>query len=58
MSSPFPVFLVMAHTLMGLPYMIRVLSTSFQTIPQDVIDAAENLGAGAWTKIREKESSS
>jgi len=44
--------LVVAHTLMGLPYMIRVLSTSFQTIPQDVIDAAENLGATTLVKIR------
>jgi putative spermidine/putrescine transport system permease protein len=45
--------LVVAHTLMGLPYMIRVLSTSFQTIPQDVIDAAENLGATTFVKIRD-----
>jgi putative spermidine/putrescine transport system permease protein len=45
--------LVVAHTLMGLPYMIRVLSTSFQTIPQDVIDAAENLGASTFVKIKD-----
>jgi putative spermidine/putrescine transport system permease protein len=45
--------LVVAHTLMGLPYMIRVLSTSFQTIPQDVIDAAENLGATTFVKVRD-----
>jgi putative spermidine/putrescine transport system permease protein len=45
--------LVVAHTLMGLPYMIRVLSTSFETIPQDVIDAAENLGATTFVKIRD-----
>ena len=45
--------LVVAHSLMGLPYMIRVLSTSFQTIPQDVIDAAENLGATTFVKIRD-----
>jgi putative spermidine/putrescine transport system permease protein len=45
--------LVIAHTLMGLPYMIRVLSTSFQTIPQDVIDAAENLGASTFVKVRD-----
>jgi len=45
--------LVIAHTLMGLPYMIRVLSTSFQTIPQDVIDAAENLGATTFVKIKD-----
>jgi len=45
--------LVLAHTLMGLPYMIRVLTTSFQTIPQDVIDAAENLGASTFVKIKD-----
>jgi putative spermidine/putrescine transport system permease protein len=45
--------LVLAHTLMGLPYMIRVLSTSFQTIPQDIIDAAENLGATTLVKIKD-----
>jgi putative spermidine/putrescine transport system permease protein len=43
--------LVLGHTLLGLPYMIRVLTASFEAISQDVIDAAENLGAGMWTKI-------
>jgi putative spermidine/putrescine transport system permease protein len=45
--------LVLAHTLMGLPYMIRVLTTSFEAIPQDIIDAAENLGANTFTKIKD-----
>lgn len=45
--------LVLAHTLMGLPYMIRVLTTSFEAIPQDIIDAAENLGAGTFVKIKD-----
>ena len=45
--------LVLAHALMGLPYMIRVLTNSFEAIPQDVIDAAENLGAGTFVKIRD-----
>ncbi len=45
--------LVLAHTLMGMPYMIRVLTTSFQSIPQDVIDAAENLGATTFVKIKD-----
>lgn len=44
--------LVIGHCLMGIPFMIRILSTSFASIPQDVIDAAENLGAGTWEKIR------
>ncbi len=45
--------LVLAHTLMGLPYMIRILTTSFEAIPQDIIDAAENLGAGTFVKVRD-----
>ena len=45
--------LVLAHTLMSMPYMIRVMTTSFQAIPQDVIDAAENLGANPFVKIRD-----
>jgi putative spermidine/putrescine transport system permease protein len=43
--------LVLGHTLLGLPYMIRVLTASFEAISQDVIDAAENLGATTWNKI-------
>jgi putative spermidine/putrescine transport system permease protein len=45
--------LILAHTLMGLPYMIRVLTTSFEAIPQDIIDAAENLGANTFVKIKD-----
>ncbi|GAB4370232.1 MAG: ABC transporter permease [Spirochaetales bacterium] len=45
--------LVLAHTLMGIPYMIRVLTTSFEAIPQDIIDAAENLGANTFVKIKD-----
>ncbi|MDR2258767.1 MAG: ABC transporter permease [Treponema sp.] len=44
--------LVIGHCLMGIPYMIRIMATSFASIPQDIIDAAENLGAGTWEKIR------
>lgn len=45
--------LVLAHSLMGIPYMIRVLTTSFEAIPQDIIDAAENLGANTFVKIKD-----
>ncbi|HNV35831.1 MAG TPA: ABC transporter permease [Rectinema sp.] len=45
--------LVLAHTLMALPYMIRLLATSFEAIPQDIIDAAENLGANTFVKIKD-----
>jgi putative spermidine/putrescine transport system permease protein len=44
--------LVIGHCLMGIPYMIRIMATSFSSIPQDLIDAAENLGAGIRDKIR------
>ena len=42
--------LVIGHTLMGMPYMLRILTTSFEAIPQDIIDASENLGAGQLQK--------
>jgi putative spermidine/putrescine transport system permease protein len=38
--------LVIGHTLLAMPYMLRILATAFESIPQDVIDAARNLGAG------------
>lgn len=44
--------LVLAHTLLGLPFMARLLSTSFETIPREVSDAASNLGASEWVKLR------
>lgn len=44
--------LVLGHTLMGLPYMLRLLSTSFQAIPQDIADAAANLGASELVRFR------
>jgi putative spermidine/putrescine transport system permease protein len=45
--------LVLGHTLMGLPYMLRILSTSFEAIPQEMIDAAGNLGANSFVKFKE-----
>ncbi len=45
--------LALGHTLMGMPYMLRLLSTSFQAIPQEVSDAASNLGASELTKFKE-----
>jgi len=38
--------LIIGHTLLAMPYMLRILATAFEAIPQDVIDAARNLGAG------------
>jgi putative spermidine/putrescine transport system permease protein len=45
--------LVLGHTLLGLPYMARLLSTSFEAIPREVSDAASNLGASELRKMRE-----
>ena len=38
--------LVLGHTLLSMPFMLRILTTALETIPQDIIDAARNLGAG------------
>ena len=45
--------LVLGHTLMGLPFMLRLLTTSFESIPADVPDAAANLGANTFWKFKE-----
>jgi len=45
--------LVLAHTLLSMPYMLRILATAFESIPQDVIDAARNLGAGRFALVKE-----
>ncbi len=44
---------IMAHTLIGIPYMLRVLIVNFESLPQELIDAAENLGAGGMVKFTE-----
>ncbi len=44
---------ILGHALLGLPYMLRILIISFESIPQEVVDAADNLGAGIWTKLKE-----
>lgn len=45
--------LVLGHTLMGMPYMLRLMSTSFESIPKDVPAAAENLGANLFWKFKD-----
>lgn len=45
--------LVLGHTLLGLPYMLRLLSTSFEAIPRDVGDAASNLGATTLYRFKD-----
>ncbi|HNB25759.1 MAG TPA: ABC transporter permease [Alphaproteobacteria bacterium] len=44
--------LVVGHTLLSMPFMLRILATSFEAIPQDMIDAARNLGAGKLALLR------
>lgn len=44
---------IISHTLIGLPYMLRILTVSFESMPQELLDAADNLGAGPWTKFVE-----
>ena len=45
--------IIIAHTLIGLPYMLRILTVSFETMPQELIDAAKNLGAKRFTTFME-----
>ena len=33
--------------------MLRILTVSFESVPQDIIDAASNLGAKPWDRFRE-----
>ena len=45
--------LVIGHTLLSMPYMLRILTTAIESIPQDLIDAARNLGAGRLALVRD-----
>jgi len=45
--------LLIGHTLLSMPYMLRILATAFEAIPQDTIDAARNLGAGRLALVRD-----
>lgn len=44
---------LLGHTLLGIPYMLRILTVNFESMPQDIIDAASNLGADRWTLFKE-----
>ena len=44
---------ILAHTLVCLSFMLRILTASFESMPQDLIDAASNLGAGNLVKLFE-----
>lgn len=50
-SEPF-VSIVIAHTVLALPYAIRILSAGFSSIPQDLIEACADMGTGRWGTFR------
>ena len=37
---------ILVQTVVVLPFMIRIMTATFEAVPQDLIDAARNLGAG------------
>lgn len=40
--------IVIGHTVLTLPYSIRIMSAGFKAVPQDLIDASRDLGSGVW----------
>ncbi|EDS2151261.1 ABC transporter permease [Salmonella enterica] len=46
-SNPF-ISIVLGHTVLTLPYSIRIMSAGFRSVPQDLIDASRDLGASRW----------
>ncbi len=44
--------IVVGHTVLALPYAIRILSASFKSVPQDLIDASRDLGGNSWTTFK------
>ncbi|MGZ9928216.1 ABC transporter permease subunit, partial [Escherichia coli] len=40
--------IVIGHTVLTLPYSIRIMSAGFKAVPQDLIDASRVLGSGVW----------
>lgn len=51
-TTPF-VGIVIGHTVMTLPYAIRILSSGFSSVPQDLIDASRDLGASKLTTFKD-----
>ncbi len=43
--------ILFAHAVLTLPYAIRIMTVSFETVRQDHIDAARDLGASAWARF-------
>ncbi|WP_439258008.1 ABC transporter permease [Lonepinella sp. BR2271] len=51
-TNPF-IGIVVGHTVMTLPYAIRILSAGFSAVPQDLIDASRDLGASKYTTFKD-----
>ncbi|MBF0785394.1 ABC transporter permease [Muribacter muris] len=51
-TTPF-IGIVIGHTVMALPYAIRILSAGFSAVPQDLIDASRDLGASKLTTFKD-----
>lgn len=44
--------ILFAHAVLTMPYAIRILTVSFETVRQDHIDAARDLGATPWARFQ------
>ncbi|UJF17984.1 ABC transporter permease [Vibrio sp. SS-MA-C1-2] len=44
--------IIIGHTVLALPYAIRILSASFKSVPQDLIEASRDLGGNNWTTFK------
>jgi putative spermidine/putrescine transport system permease protein len=44
--------ILFAHAVLFLPYAIRIMMVSYETVRQDHIDAARDLGASPWARFR------
>ena len=43
---------VLAQTIVVLPFTIRIVTATLNGVPQDLLDASRNLGANSWTTTR------
>ena len=50
-DNPF-ISIVTGHTVLALPYAIRILSAGFRAVPQEIIDASRDLGSNRWVTFR------
>ncbi|KAA5939303.1 ABC transporter permease [Pantoea sp. Bo_2] len=50
-ENPF-ISIVTGHTVLALPYAIRILSAGFRAVPQEMIDASRDLGSDRWATFR------